>query len=429
MYCGGRIVVDLKVHTGGGDGEGEPVFPDRYANGKPRGTYRNARIAATCFGARFSFDEFSRRFIVNWHMLDGFDGHLTDAVVDRFRGAIMARFEFDAKKENTADAISSLCWENAFDPVRDYLAALKWDGHARISDWLRVYLGAEDSAYARAVGRKTLIAAVRRTRRPGCKFDNVLVLEGGQGTGKSSALRILAIDDDRFTDQDLIHLDIKIQKELLAGKWIVELAELAGMRRAENERVKAFVSRTHDRARAAYAHFSDDQPRRCVFIGTTNADEYLSDPTGNRRFWCVRTGEIDLERLRLDVGQLWAEAASAEAAGESLLLDKDLWQHAADQADRRMQSDPWEDILRKVKGDVAPGLRGLEERIFSSDLMGRDDILNVPKERQNLASAQRLKACMKKLGWDGPDRIRIGGAQARGYWRAKKGTEQDEHEF
>lgn len=409
----------LRIVGGGGDGTG-PVFPDRTDGGKPRPTYRNTRVALTCFGARFSHNLFRRRDIIEWHMLDRFAGEVCEENMDKFRQAIIDRFGFDPKKENTFDALHSLCVENAFDPVVDYLAALKWDGKARLDNWLTYYLGADDSAVNRAFGRKTLIAAVRRARRPGCKFDNILTLEGGQGTGKSSALRILATDDDAFTDQDMLHLDAKSQKEALAGKWIVELAELAGMRRADAEKVKAFASRTHDRARAAYARFTDDQPRRCIMVGTTNAEEYLSDPTGNRRFWPVRTGTIDLEALRIDRDQLWAEAAVLEHAGESLFLDEDLWGLAADEAAKRLETDPWEDALRRVKGEFQPTPDGVVERIFSADLLGSSDHLNMPKERQTFQASQRLARCMRKLGWDGPAVIRIEGRQARGYWRGKE---------
>lgn len=413
-------MAELRVFDGGGDGEG-PVFPDLTDGKKPKPTYRNTRIALTCFGARFSFNEFNRRFIVEWQMLDRFDGVLSDAAVDKFRGAILARFGFDPKKENTSDALSSLCWENSFDPIKDYLNALKWDGRPRLNEWLTYYLGADSTALNREFGRKALIAAVRRARSPGCKFDNVLVLEGGQGTGKSSALRVLAGSDEAFTDQDMLHLDAKAQQEALAGKWIVELAELAGMRRTDAEKIKAFASRTHDRARGAYARFTDDQPRRCVMVGTTNADEYLSDPTGNRRFWPVKTNAIDLDALITDRDQIWAEAAMLEKGGETLLLSQELWSSAAKIAAQRLERDPWEDLLRKTAGTK----EGDERRISSADLMGDDLCLKIPRDRQTTPAAQRLARVMKKLGWDGPKRIYIGGVQVRGYSRPSMPEDED----
>ncbi|MBK6704250.1 MAG: hypothetical protein IPG56_11180 [Caulobacteraceae bacterium] len=210
--------------------------------------------------------------------------------------------------------------EHQFDPVRESLRNLKWDGVRRLRTWLSRYLGAEDTPLNRAIGMKTMVAAVRRVNEPGCKFDYVPVLEGAQGTGKSTALKILAGEDEFFSDQDLVHLDAKAQQEALRGKWIYEIAELSGLSRTESERTKAFLSRTHDRARRAYGYASIDQPRRCIFIGTTNDNNYLKDPTGNRRFWPVATGRIDLDALAADRDQLWAEAVIADAAGETLYL-------------------------------------------------------------------------------------------------------------
>ena len=126
--------------------------------------HRTFKCLTRLVGARFAYNAFADRAVIEWPMLDSWDGKLADAVVDRFRGAIIAKYGFDPKKENTADALASLCWENTFDPVKDYLDALKWDGKPRLTDWLRDYMGAGDGRFTRAVARKTLIAAVRRVR-------------------------------------------------------------------------------------------------------------------------------------------------------------------------------------------------------------------------------------------------------------------------
>lgn len=202
--------------------------------------------------------------------------------------------------------------------VRDYLDALVWDGVPRIDRWLVEYAGVEDSAYVRAVSRAFLIAAVRRVRQPGCSFDTMLVLEGAQGTGKSAALRILAISDDWFTDdvpmgsQDVI--------EATAGKWIVEMSEIEGMGQGDVAALKAFLSARVDvGTRPAYQREAPKVPRHFVIVGTTSAAEYLKDSTGNRRFWPVHVSRsFDLDRLRADRDQLWAEAAAAEAKDEPI---------------------------------------------------------------------------------------------------------------
>ena len=159
----------------------------------------------------------------------------------------------------------------------------------------------------------TLIAAVRRVRTPGCKFDELLVLESPQGLLKSSALRVLSVEESWFSDDLPLNSDGKRAIESLAGRWIVEAAELNGLRRSDIEHLKSFLSRQVDRARMSYDRLVTAAPRQCVFIGTTNSTTYLRDGTGNRRFWPVRVGRFDIEALRRDRDQLWAEAAAREA--------------------------------------------------------------------------------------------------------------------
>ena len=198
--------------------------------------------------------------------------------------------------------------------VRDYLDALVWDGSPRIERWLIDYAGADDTPYVRAVSSAALITAVRRVRQPGCTLDEMLVLEGPQGAGKSRALRTLAIDDDWVTDE--LPLTQQQFVETLAGKWIVEASELQGMDKRDIAAFKACLSRSSDELRRPHQLKVSRVPRQSVIIGTTNeTDGYLRDATGNRRFWSVRVQRFDLERLRADRDQLWAEAAAIEAQG------------------------------------------------------------------------------------------------------------------
>jgi predicted P-loop ATPase len=219
--------------------------------------------------------------------------------------------------------------------VVDYLSSLVWDGTPRLDRWLVDYAGAEDTPRVRAVSRAMLIAAVRRARQPGCTFDQMPVLEGPQGCGKSSALRVLAVDDAWFTDVlPLADADMRRIIEATAGKWIVEAAELASLLEREDDvakdresaprrqsaALKAYLSRSHDEARMAYARERTRVPRSFVIVGTTGATSYLQD-TGNRRFWPVSVRRFDLDQLISVRDQLWAEAAVAEACGESIHLD------------------------------------------------------------------------------------------------------------
>jgi hypothetical protein len=201
--------------------------------------------------------------------------------------------------------------------VREYLNALVWDQKPRIERWLIDYAGAADTEYVRAVSRKVLIAAVRRARQPGCKFDSMLILESPQGTGKSRALRILAVEDAWFADK--LPLDAREILETTEGKWIVEMSELSLLSPEDVGALKMCLSRQHDEARLAYQATVSRVPRQFLIVGTMNETEsVLQEPTGNRRFLWVRVQRFDLERLRTDRDQLWAEAAAAEAAGEAL---------------------------------------------------------------------------------------------------------------
>lgn len=190
-------------------------------------------------------------------------------------------------------------------PVRDYLEGLTWDGFRRMDNWLHVYLGVTETEYARMVGKFWLLAAVARIMKPGCKADHVLILEGPQGIRKSTALGVLA-GAGWFNDTPF-DMGSKDGYLALRGKWIVELAELETMRNAEASKAKAFFSRGTDSYRPPYGRSSIDVPRQCVFAGSVNQGQYLRDETGNRRYWPVRCGVIDLDKLTKERDQLWAE--------------------------------------------------------------------------------------------------------------------------
>ena len=288
-------------------------------------------------------------------------------------------------------SIRTLCLENSFDPVCEYLDGLKWDGTPRLRQWLTTYLGAEASELNSAIGTNMLVAAVRRVRKPGTKFDTIVVLEGDQGSGKSSAIAILA-GREYFSDQDILALDARAQMEALEGVWMYEISELAGMRMGDVEKIKAFASRWEDRARPAYGRFRENRPRRCIFVGTTNAKEYLRDQTGNRRFWPVATTTIDLAALEQDRDQLWAEAAMLEAKGESIVLAPELWPAAAEAQAARVEEDPWVDVLANITGELTNGTyRVATEAVWAK--------LGIPADRQFATTRTRVIEVMRGLGW------------------------------
>lgn len=231
-----------------------------------------------------------------------------------------------ASKDKIFDAVNVVAGENKFHPVRDYLNSCTWDGVHRVETLLIDYLGAEDNAYTRAVTRKTLVAAVARVYRPGCKFDYMLTLRGRQGLGKSALIAKLG---GKWFSDTFSTMQGKEAFEQVLGVWIMEVGELAGMRKAEAETIKLYISKQTDRFRPAYGRRLQEFPRQCIFIGTTNETQFLRDTTGNRRFWVVDTpndpprdmwDELTPETVRL----IWAEAVELYKAGEELYLPREL---------------------------------------------------------------------------------------------------------
>jgi predicted P-loop ATPase len=203
-----------------------------------------------------------------------------------------------------------------------------------------------------------------------------------------------------------------------------ENADLAGMRRADVEHVKAFASRQVDRARPAYGRVREDRPRRSIEWGTTNNREYLLSQTGNRRFWPLETGKIDIEALKRDREQLLGEAATYEAAGESITLHENLWGDAREAQEQRRAADPWEDILTRMPDGLVHKSGDGYERVASADVLTR--VLDIPKAQQTSAHAQRLALAMERVGWsrNPGGRVTIDGKPVRGYIRPATPTSQ-----
>jgi putative DNA primase/helicase len=248
------------------------------------------------------------------------------------------------------NAFTEVVHHNTFHPIKAYLESYEWDGEERAEKLFITYLGAADTHYTRQVTRKMLLAAIMRLYRPGCKFDEMLVLIGPQGAGKSSLLAKLG--REWFSDS-LRTFENKEAGEHLQNGWIFEIGELSAMKRAEIEEVKAFLSKTEDRYRVAYDRQVSEFPRKCVFFGTTNTRDFLRDATGNRRFWPV---EINPERARYShwdhltddlVGQIWAEVITWFKAGESLVLDGDAREEATQQQAAHMEMDPREGLIQE----------------------------------------------------------------------------------
>jgi putative DNA primase/helicase len=306
--------------------DNEPDWPHlllRTKRGNPTACLQNALLALRCapeWKGVLQFNESALQVVAKapppWDSRDvPFDWRDDD---DVRAAAWMQQLGVMISKEVMGQAIQTVAREFPFHPIREYLNGLRWDKIPRIDDWVTLYLGVDPSDYTRAVGAKWLIGAVARVFQPGCKNDTCLVLEGRQGSLKSTTLKILA--DPWFTDEiaDLGTKDAALQ---VRGVWIIELAELDAMGRPEASRIKAFMSRSVDRYRPPYGRHLIEVPRESVFAGTVNHDTYLKDETGGRRFWPVRCEKISIDELRRDGDQLWAEAVARFRASENWWID------------------------------------------------------------------------------------------------------------
>lgn len=259
-------------------------------------------------------------------------------------------------KDRIFDAVNVVALQNKFHPVREYLDGCVWDGVPRVETLLVDYLGAEDTPYTRAVTRKALTAAAARIYDPGCKFDYMLTLRGRQGIGKSALIARLG---GRWFSDSFTTLQGKDAYEQVLCVWIMEVGELAGMRRAEAETIKLYISKQVDRFRPAYGRRTQEFPRQCIFIGTTNEAQFLRDRTGNRRFWIVDTpneprrslwDELTPETVR----RIWAEAAELYHGGETLYLPPELESVARRVQESFEEENPREGIVQEYLERLLP---------------------------------------------------------------------------
>ncbi len=291
-------------------------------------------------------------------------------------------------KEIAGQAVQVVAREHSYHPIRNYLNGLAWDEVERIDDWLARYLGVKPCDYIRAVGAKFLIGCVARIYEPGCKVDTSPIFESPQGALKSTALRTLA-GDDFFTD-DIADLGSKDSVMGTRGVWIIELSELDSMTRAEVSRVKAFMSRQVDRIRPPYGRRIMNFSRQCMFAGSTNKKDYLKDETGNRRWWPVRCGQINIDELQRDRDQLWAEAVVRYRAGDPWWLDRQcLVEAAASEQQDRYEEDPWQPVIEKWIDD--------RESVTVIEIL--DKCLNKREKDWTQIDKNRVAKCLKALKW------------------------------
>ncbi len=278
--------------------------------------------------------------------------HYPRPVIDADEIAVLSRLEkrldSSIRRDHVVDAMTFLFQKKAIDPFRAYLEALpRWDGQQRLDFWTIMCGGAEDTRYVRRVSAKWLMQVVNRTMNPGCQADYVLILEGEQGKGKSTLLKSLLPRDDLFCE-DLSVVSAHQNKDNIIkmhGPAIIELAEMTAVHKSEVEAVKAFLTTRVDRFRAPFGRNMLNHPRRCVFAGTTNNDDYLRDATGNRRYWPVRLTRVNIPLLVANRDQLWAEALYRLRSGELTYLTEEEEKDAKAEQEMRMEVDPWTDIV------------------------------------------------------------------------------------
>ncbi len=362
----------------------------------------NIKRAVDSLGHELSYNSFSEQILLDGRALE--DPQWKALYLD-----IDTNFHFQSPPDFFRLVIEDTAYRNRFHPVKDYLDSLAWDQTPRIDTWLHQAAHAEDSPYVRAIGMIMLVAAVRRIRQPGCKYDEMVVWESAQGTNKSSACAALCPHPEWFSDDLQLNLRSKELIEATLGKWIIEASDLAGKRKTEIEQLKAMLSRQTDGpARMAYAHFPVSRARHFILIGTTNSAVYLTDPTGGRRFWPVVVKRFDIGWIAKHRDQLWAEASVREAAGTSIRLPEDLWPEAAKKQEHRREMDPWEQMLRLFLSSIEPGSDG-RIRVATTSLW---EALSIPVDRRDRHGSLRISDTMQRLGFE-RTRVRVTGHEVQ----------------
>lgn len=341
----------------------------------------------------------------------------------RVRTYVGKRYDVDFPEAKIEQAIEARGYENKFHPVRDYLEGLIWDGIERVEKLFINWLKCEDNAYTRQAAKCVLVAAVARVYEPGYKFDNVPVLGGAQGIGKTTFVSLLGLGK---WYGELSSFDNKVAVEEMQGRWIMEMNEMGATNRHDLEQQKAFISAQSTTVRAAYARRPTEYKRQCVFFATTNQNEYLKDSTGNRRWWPIESGlakgaEIDLDAFAGEVDQIWAEALTLYQMGESTLLDKEARAISADAQRQKTETEEIQGIIEAWLDEKCDKYR-YENNAFDSEEEDRDRVCTMEiwqdclgnKDTPKRYDALRISAIMDNMEhWERRTSIRFGNRYGR----------------
>jgi hypothetical protein len=431
-------------------------WPVQSSKGPKPDSQGNVLMAIEVLGLDCSFDIFRNMYIVEGFALGGgLVGDLNDKMVRAVREVCQKKLQFEPTAAAVREGLKRACEKRAFNSVQRYLSGLQWDGVPRVDKWLTRYMSVKDTALHCEWGRLVLFAACRRAFEPGAKFDHVLSLEGPEGGGKSTAVKIMAGATDLsapcpyFSDSTILDKEEKQQLELCQGVWFYELSEMSGASKADQKKLKAFVTRQEDRAREAYAYFKTAQPRSPIFIASINPDpntgevaEYLN-AGDRRRWWPVEVGVIDLDGLMADRDQLFAEAMArariaddfGQVQWEPLTLPSKFWKLAeAEQIERQIKH-PYRDLLAPLFDDVVrwsttsavaddelwtqpskrDGYRVTDTRVMVAAWFILKDYL--PQGASTEAGGRAVAASMGELGWQ---KVRVGKDGSRWYVRPRE---------
>ena len=354
---------------------------------------------------------------------------VTDIHVSHLMVWLQANNFVKVSVSRTSHAIDMEANRNSFSAARQVFDALPvWDGEPRLDHfWIDVCgavpgeKGMDEEEIARrwrylsATARCFFISVVARVYRPGCKADFTPILEGSQGTKKSTLLKVLAMREDWFSDCMPRDLGNKDARSHLAGKLIVELAEMHQMKATQVDALKSFLTVSTDKFRPSYGRRDINQQRQCVFVGTTNASSYFRDETGNRRFWPIACGDINLDLAKEIMPQLYAEAKQAYFADEHWWLPPEIEAIAEAEQDSRLTDDPWEEGVREIVTRRRDEARAHGETFFW--VTSTEGLLNIEGKRENwdYQKQYRVALILKKLGGKNKKLPRNAGWPNRGF--------------
>ena len=330
---------------------------------------------------KFRYNEFNDQIYIDNRCYEDHDTTEIELWIHRVYGVQISG-------QNVNDIIVRQARQNSFHPLKEYLTGLSWDGECRLETLLQTYWGVDDTDLLREIGFRWAISCVARALNPGCKVDTVLMLVGRQGSYKSTSFRVLA-GDDWFSDS---HLDImkKEAYELIhkSGVWIWEMAENVTINKADNDTVKKFFGAENDLFRPSYGRNPVRRDRSLVLVSTTNEQMFLTDSTGNRRFWPVIVGPLDLEAIQRDRDQIWAEAVHYLNNNEPHYLDAEMDLRLYEYQQQFVIKDPWTLAVERC-------IEAYPEGFLNNDVYLE---LNLPAAKQNQESDRRINAICIELG-------------------------------